>query len=352
MPPASPETTLVERMASSSEVLPWSTWPMMVTTGGRGTCDRFVGGVEQAFLDVGFGHALDRMAHLLGDELRGVGVDRVGDLEHLPLLHQQRDHSTAPLGHAVGEFLDGDGFRDRHFADELVLRLVVAVTVQTLGAAAERRDRAFAHLVGGERGHERQTAAALLDGRRRGLRGAAGRAAPVLLRRRGAGEVLPLLRLRAGRGPGCGGRPPELSSPLASSRSLSRLGWSSHRNVSWRPRRPCAWSPRRVCGAFLRRPCGLPRPRARRARSRRAPSGSALLPRRSCVLRPRAAARRQAHARAPSALPRSASATPRRTASAEAVPAWQFGQEPGDCGSNRCGAGAATRSSACRKPGF
>ena len=36
MPPASPETTLAWRMASSSEVLPWSTWPMMVTTGGRG----------------------------------------------------------------------------------------------------------------------------------------------------------------------------------------------------------------------------------------------------------------------------------------------------------------------------
>src|SRR5437773_829643 len=36
MRPASPATTLVERMASSSEVLPWSTWPMMVTTGGRG----------------------------------------------------------------------------------------------------------------------------------------------------------------------------------------------------------------------------------------------------------------------------------------------------------------------------
>src|SRR5665213_3227151 len=35
MPPASPETTSVERSASSSEVLPWSTWPMMVTIGGR-----------------------------------------------------------------------------------------------------------------------------------------------------------------------------------------------------------------------------------------------------------------------------------------------------------------------------
>ena len=36
MPPASPGATPVWRMASSNEVLPWSTWPMTVTTGGRG----------------------------------------------------------------------------------------------------------------------------------------------------------------------------------------------------------------------------------------------------------------------------------------------------------------------------
>ena len=35
IPPASPATTSVWRIASSSEVLPWSTWPMIVTTGGR-----------------------------------------------------------------------------------------------------------------------------------------------------------------------------------------------------------------------------------------------------------------------------------------------------------------------------
>ena len=35
MPPASPAATSVSRMASSSDVLPWSTWPMIVTTGGR-----------------------------------------------------------------------------------------------------------------------------------------------------------------------------------------------------------------------------------------------------------------------------------------------------------------------------
>ena len=37
MPPNSPATTSVSRMASSSFVLPWSTWPMTVTTGGRVT---------------------------------------------------------------------------------------------------------------------------------------------------------------------------------------------------------------------------------------------------------------------------------------------------------------------------
>ena len=36
MPPASPATTLEERIRSNKRVLPWSTWPMTVTTGGRG----------------------------------------------------------------------------------------------------------------------------------------------------------------------------------------------------------------------------------------------------------------------------------------------------------------------------
>jgi hypothetical protein len=113
MPPASPDTTLVLRMASSSEVLPWSTWPMMVTTGGRGQILVGVGRVEQAFLDVGFRHALDGVAHFLGDELGGVGVDHVGDLVHLALLHQELDDVDRALGHAVGEFLDGDRTRAR-----------------------------------------------------------------------------------------------------------------------------------------------------------------------------------------------------------------------------------------------
>ena len=37
MPPASPAVTFVLRILSSREVLPWSTCPMTVTTGGRVT---------------------------------------------------------------------------------------------------------------------------------------------------------------------------------------------------------------------------------------------------------------------------------------------------------------------------
>ena len=87
---------------------------MMVTTGARGaSASGVVGGVEQAFLDVGFGDALDGVAELFGDELRGVGVDHVVDRRHVALLHQHADHVDGALGHAVGEFLDRDGFRDR-----------------------------------------------------------------------------------------------------------------------------------------------------------------------------------------------------------------------------------------------
>ena len=125
MPPASPAATLVERMASSSEVLPWSTWPMTVTTGARGVdLRRIVGGVEQAFFDVGFRHAAHAVAHFLGDELGGVGVDHVVDLQHLALLHQQADDVDRAFGHAVGEIGNGDRLGDGDFAHELFLRLV------------------------------------------------------------------------------------------------------------------------------------------------------------------------------------------------------------------------------------
>ena len=90
---------------------------MMVTIGARG-CEilGLVVLADKAFFDIGFGHAAHRVAEFLGDELRRVGVDHVGDLVHLAVFHQELDDVDAALGHAVGEFLDGDDFGDHHLA--------------------------------------------------------------------------------------------------------------------------------------------------------------------------------------------------------------------------------------------
>jgi len=66
------------------------------------------------------------VAQFLGDELGGVGVDhaRLLDRRHLALLHQILMTSPRGSDHPVGEFLDGDLFRDRHLTNQLFFRLV------------------------------------------------------------------------------------------------------------------------------------------------------------------------------------------------------------------------------------
>src|ERR1700722_14789580 len=128
-------------------------------------------GVEQAFLDVGSRHALDRVTQFLGDELRGVGVDHVRDLVHRALLHQQPDDVDGALRHAVGEFLNVDRFRDHDLANQLFLWLVRLMALQALGAAAKRCDRTLADIVGVERGDKRKAAALFLRRRLRGRLG-------------------------------------------------------------------------------------------------------------------------------------------------------------------------------------
>ncbi len=108
----------------------------------------FVGGIEQAFLDVGFRHAAHRVAHFLGDQLSGIGVDHVVDGRHLALLHQQADDVHRAFGHAVGKILNRDHLGDRDLAHQLFLRLVRGLTLEALGAAPERCNGAFAHFVG------------------------------------------------------------------------------------------------------------------------------------------------------------------------------------------------------------
>src|SRR5450631_3989919 len=98
------------------------------------------------------------MAHFLGDQLRGVGVDHVVDLQHLSLLHQQAVHVDRAIGHAVGEIGNRDRLGDGDFAHELFLWLGGGLALEPLGAAAERRDRTLAHLVGAQRGDQRQAA--------------------------------------------------------------------------------------------------------------------------------------------------------------------------------------------------
>jgi hypothetical protein len=122
----------------SNEVLPWSTWPITVTTGRAGHKLRgIVRDIKQPFFHVGFGHAADAVAHFLGDELGSVGIDDVVDRCHLALLHQQADDIDRTLGHAVGKVLDADRFGDRHLTHKLFLRLGRSDSLESLGTAAE-----------------------------------------------------------------------------------------------------------------------------------------------------------------------------------------------------------------------
>ena len=97
----------------------------------------------EALFHFGFGNALDLVAHFFGDELGGVGVDDVVDLEHLALAHQHLDDVHGAFGHAVGQFLNGDGVRDHHLAGDFFLRHLEALglLLLALGAAAESGKR-------------------------------------------------------------------------------------------------------------------------------------------------------------------------------------------------------------------
>ena len=283
------------RMASSSDVLPWSTWPMMVTTGGRGcSVVRVVGDVEQAFLDVGFGDALDRVAEFLGDELGGVGVDHVGDLRHLALLHQQLDDVDGALRHAVGEFLDGDRLGDGDFARRAfpsapLSRWPVMRCTRRRNAATERsRSSSALSAVVRVRRPRRclgaPGAAASACGAGGGTRrGAASDAA--------AGAALRRRRLR--------GVTAARDAAPRRRRGVCGVVVPRRRSASWRPR-----SARRLVSSSWRRRSSSSRLRAsaasRSLRSTRSRSARRLapLPRRSCALPPRAPWRRRAHARA------------------------------------------------------
>src|SRR3954469_17121498 len=113
IPPASPAATSVSRIASSSDVLPWSTWPMIVTTGGRGSGPRagleLVVGVVELGLVVGLVGGrddLDLLVELVGEDLDRVVGQRLGDHGHLAQAHQLLDDLGDGDAEVLGDILD------------------------------------------------------------------------------------------------------------------------------------------------------------------------------------------------------------------------------------------------------
>ena len=117
---------------------------MTVTTGGRGFI--FSGCILNAAhigFDVRFGDAFDAVTEFGCDQLGRIGIDGLRDRRHDAELHQRLDNVGGALGHAVGEFLDGDSFGDRHIARDLdLLLLLLHLAFFTLDAAAHGRHTA------------------------------------------------------------------------------------------------------------------------------------------------------------------------------------------------------------------
>ena len=116
MPPVSPEATSDSRMRSNRVVLPWSTWPMTVTTGGRGRNSVvrllfvLVGkilGLELGFLLLA---RLDQ-THLGADlgrkQLDHVVRKRHGGGHHFALCEQETHHIGGAAVEPGGQLLSG-----------------------------------------------------------------------------------------------------------------------------------------------------------------------------------------------------------------------------------------------------
>ena len=316
MPPASPETTLVLRIASSSEVLPWSTWPMMVTTGGARLQVALVvaGGLDDHVLDVGLRDAADPVAELLDDQRRGVGVDGLVLRRHDAVLHQGLDHGGDALGHAVGELLHGDRVGHLHVAHDLLAFAGMAgqAALLALLAALHRGQRALAALLVGGVGDgqlARAAAVVLALGARALLLGRRGLSGARLRRATGAAG-LGARRLGLGGGgvdrPAAAGRAAAAPWPRAAARGgglgLPRRPRRRRAARRSRARGPRARRPPSRRAAARARPRAPRRPRAPSAGARppapwrpRPPSGGARTRRRDrfCCAAPRGAGRRR-----------------------------------------------------------
>ena len=113
MPPASPSATPVWRMASRSEVLPWSTWPMTVThRRARLEVGRVV--VEREGVLLLLGHDLDVTPEVVGHELDELVGHGLGQRERGAQQEEALDDVVGRHAEELGELAHGGALRDPH----------------------------------------------------------------------------------------------------------------------------------------------------------------------------------------------------------------------------------------------
>ena len=201
MPPASPAATSVERIASSSEVLPWSTWPMIVTTGGRGSRSSSASSNSgSALASSAARDDLDLLVELVGEHLDRVVGQRLRERRHLAEAHQLLDDLRAratPRYSATSLTVEPELTRmTSAFSERDVLRDGLLVGAAPAPAAAPARRALRGTAAGAATGTAARAARTALAAR--GLRvdhdaaHAAGRAGSALALQRGARRPLAL----------------------------------------------------------------------------------------------------------------------------------------------------------------
>ncbi len=147
--------------------------------------------IEDAGFNVRFRDALDGMAEFRRDEFCKVGVDDVARLHHLAFLHQVLDDVDGAFGHALRQFLNGDGFRQDDFAHDLFARFLHLAAAELLLTAAHGGHRtATLRTIFVERRVQRQLAlTAAIVGLRTGGNLGGSRTGHLAARRTGAGTT-------------------------------------------------------------------------------------------------------------------------------------------------------------------
>ena len=129
IPPNSRSATLVVRIASSSDVLPWSTWPMTVTTGGRGR--RWVGSASSSSrISPSSERTSTSKWNLSATSLAAVAIEHLVDRGHDAELEQRLDHLDRLVAHGGCQLADRHRLRQ---LDQLALDLL-----RRLGHAGRR----------------------------------------------------------------------------------------------------------------------------------------------------------------------------------------------------------------------